>query len=302
MQIHLPPRLHLTSFDTLYERLHRLSPTESLDLHMNALQFAEPAGLLPLACVLRNHVRAGGALTIRAFPTDLDVCGYLERINFYKLVNSPCPHDPGKRKSSDVFIEITEMDGSDLPHSVQTKLHSLVQGRVDLRDAAGDSFLLACGELVDNTRHAYNAAITEQAAAWPPPLILAQYYQPSNTLHVTAVDCGIGIRRSLEAKDPEDAFKSDKLAIERALILGMKGFHRSGKGLGLAAIARFMKQNRGVFAIRSGECFSIRRPHKQNREVAPWKGTIVTMEINGARNTDISDIIKQMEAKPGSKK
>lgn len=302
MQIHLPPRLNLGTFDGVYERLHRLSPAEPLDLHMKELQFAEPAGLLPLVCILRNHVRASGALKIHSFPAGLDVCGYLERMNFYKLVNNPCPHNPGKRKSSDEFIEITEMDGNVLPQPVRTKLNSLVQGRVDLKNEAGDSFLVACGELVDNTRHAYNQAITEQAAVWPPALILAQYYQPSNTLHVTVADCGIGMWRSLEAKDPVEAFKSDKSAIERALILGMKGFNRSGKGLGLAAIARFMRQNGGKFSIRSGECLSMQSPHRTSRKVAPWKGAIVSLEINGARNTDISGIIKQMEAKPGSKK
>jgi hypothetical protein len=270
---------------------------------MEHLKFAEPAGLLPFACVVRNHVKAGGALTLHSFPTDLDVCGYLERINFYRLVNSPCPHNPGKRKSSDTFIEITEMDGS-LPHAVRTKLHSLVQGRVDLKDDTGDSFLTSCGELVDNTRHAYNEAITAQAASWPPALILAQYYEPSNTLHVTVVDCGIGIWRSLGAKDPQEVFKSDKQAIERALILGMKGLDRSGRGLGLAAIVRFMKKNGGKFSVRSGECLSIHTADKNNRKVAPWKGTIVSLEINGARNVDIGGIIQEMEAKlkPGSKK
>ncbi len=287
----------------MYGNLHRLSPADPLDLHMEDLEFAEPAGLLPLVCILRNHVRAGGALTIHSFPADLDVCGYLERMNFYRLVNNPCPHSPGKRKSSDVFIEITEMDGNVLPQSVRTKLNSLVQGRVDLRDEAGDSFLVACGELVDNTRHAYNEAITEQAAVWPPALILAQYYQPSNTLHVTVADSGIGIWRSLEAKDPLEAFKSDKLAIERALILGMKGFNRSGKGLGLAAIARFMRRNRGTFSIRSGESLSIQSPHRTSRKVAPWKGSVVSLVINGARNIDIGGIIEDMEAKlKGSKK
>ena len=228
MQIHLPRRLKLSTFDTVYESLHRLKQSDPLDLFMSDLHFAEPAGLLPLACVLRNHVKSGGALTIRSFPSDNDVCGYLERMNFYKLVNSSCPHGPGKRKSSDVFIEMTEMDGSvKLPQSVRVKLNSLVQGRVDLKNEAGDSFLTACGELVDNTRHAYNEAITEQASAWPSALILAQYYEsPSNSLHVTVADCGVGILRSLGAKDPSDAADTDKVAIERAMILGMKGLNR----------------------------------------------------------------------------
>jgi hypothetical protein len=304
MNIHLPNQLHLRSFDTVFKALQRLSPTDHLDLHMNQLEFAEPAGLLPFVCILRNHLRGGGALTIRSFPQSLDICGYLERIDFYKLARCSCPHQPGKRKSSDTFIEITEMDENSLSGAVRTKIHSLVKGRVELKDAAGDSFVTACAELVDNTRHAYNKAVSEQAADWPPALILAQYYQPSNTLHVTVADCGVGITRSLEAKDPHDASKRDRQAIDLALILGMRGVDRSGSGMGLAVITKFMKQNRGVFAIRSGESLFIQSPPRRHHyNVPPWKGTVVSLEINGARNTDISSIIGQMGPKVlGSKK
>jgi hypothetical protein len=271
MQIHLPQRLNLTTFDGVYDRLHRLSQTEPLQLHMDGLRFAEPAGLLPLACFLRNHVLAGGNLAIQSFPTDVNVCGYLERVNFYALVRHPCPHQPGRRTNNDSFIEITELGAHTLPEPIKAKLYSLFDGRVDVKNAVGESFLTACGELVDNTRHAYNVAIEPQAAAWPPAMILGQYYESPNSLHVTVADCGIGVLRSLEAKDPQDAYKSEKRAIDRALILGMKGFNRSGKGLGLAAIGRFMRRNRGRFSIRSGVCLSIQTNRRVHRKVDSWK-------------------------------
>jgi hypothetical protein len=293
MQIHLPARLHLTDFDGLYRHLHNLAPTEPLHLHMDALRFAEPAGLLPLVSILRNHVLAGGALVIDAFPPNLDVCGYLERVGFYKFANFPCPHKPGRRTQNDTFIEITEIGTPLLSESTKVKLHSLIEGKVDVKDAVGKSFLTACGELVQNTRHAYNVAVERQAAIWPPALILAQYYEEPNTLHFTVADCGIGIRRSLGAKDPEDTFKSEQEAIDRALLLGIRA-DALGKGLGLAAIRRFMHQNGGRFSIRSGECLSIRTPKRRNYKVPVWKGTIVSLEIRGARNIDISSIIKQM--------
>lgn len=302
MQLQLPTRLHLGSFDGLYERLHRLAPNEPLKLDMDALRFAEPAGLLPLTCVLRNHVRAGGALTIQAFPSNLDVCGYLERMNFYKLLKCSCPHRPGRRKPSDTFIEITEIGADLLSESIKEKLYSLFAGRVDVTNVAGQSFLAACGELVQNTRHAYNVSVEPQAAGWPDALILGQYYQPSNQLHFTVADCGIGILRSLGAKDPDEVYKSEKQAIERALVLGMRGIGSPGKGLGLAAIRRFMKQNRGLFSIRSGICLTTETPYRRNRKVAGWKGTVVSLEINGARNVDIKGIMDKMVGKLGSKK
>lgn len=294
MRVHLPNRLRLTSFDGLYDQLHHLSPSEELELHMDGLEFAEPSGLLPLVCVLRSHLKAGGVLAIRSFPQDVNVCGYLERINFYKLLNCACPHKPGKRTDNDTFIEITEMGGHTLSTPIGKKLPSLFEGRVNVKEATGASFLAACGELVDNTRHAYNLAIEQQAAEWPLPLILGQYYPDSNTLHVTVADCGIGILRSLGAKDPQQTFDSDKKAIERALILGMKGTGSQGKGMGLAAINRFMKQNGGTFAIRSGKCLFILFPRRRHHKRAHWKGTVVSLEIKAARNVDISGIIEKM--------
>ncbi len=299
MQVNLPTRLHLTSFDDIYRRLHRTEPDEPLILSMAGLKFAEPAGLLPLTCVLLNHIKKGGTVTIQSYPPDVSVCGYLERMNFYRLVKCPCPHTPGKRTDNDSFIEITEIDGN-LPESVKNKLHSLFEARVDVSDATGKSFLAACGELVQNTRHAYNQAVEPQAADWPPALILAQYYEPPvNSLHVVVADSGIGIRRSLGAKDPQDIFDSDKKAIERALILGMRG-DGSGKGLGLAAIARFMARNKGRFSIRSGKCLSVQSPSRQHRKVLGWKGTVVSLEIKGASKIDISGIMEKMAGKGGS--
>jgi hypothetical protein len=269
---------------------------------MAGLEFAEPAGLLPLVSVLRNHIRAGGTIAVVSFPSDRDVCGYLERINFYQFIQCPCPHRPGRRTHNDSFIEITEIGAALLAESTKKRIHSLFEGKVDVKNAVGASFLVACGELVQNTRHGYNVAIEPQAVDWPTALILGQYYEESNTLHFTVADSGIGILRSLEAKDPLDSFRDEKSAIERALILGMKG-DAGGKGLGLAAISRFMRQNGGVFSIRSGACLSIQSPRKRCHKAPSWKGTVVSLEIRGARNVDISGIIEKMSSKgTGSKK
>jgi hypothetical protein len=293
MHIHLPQRLHLTDFDSLYRHLHNLAQSEPLHLHMDGLRFAEPAGLLPFVFILRNHIAAGGTILIDSFPANLDVCGYLERVGFYKFANCPCPHRPGRRTQNDTFIEIAEIGAPLLSEAIKDKLYSLIEGKVDVKDAVGNSFLTACGELVQNTRHAYNVAVERQASVWPPALIFAQYYEHPNILHFTVADCGVGIRRSLGAKDPEDTFKNERDAIDRALVLGMRG-DASGKGLGLAAIRRFMHQNGGKFSIRSGECLSILTPHRRHTKVPAWKGTVVSLEIRGARNIDISSIIEAM--------
>jgi hypothetical protein len=68
-----------------------------------------------------------------------------------------------------------------------------------------------------------------------------------------------------------------------------------GKGLGLAAVRRFMSRNGGRFSIRSGECLAVITPHRRIYTVPQWKGTVVTLEIRTDRDVDISVIIKKLE-------
>lgn len=295
MNITVPGKLTLTSFDSVYARLSKLAPTEPLQLDMSSLQFSEPGGLLPLVCVLRNHVRAGGNLVIQSFP-DPDACGYLERMNFYDVLGARCPHSPKRRRSGgDRFIEITEIADPKLSERTKDKLHSLVKGKVEIKGAIGASFLTACGELIENTRHAYNVSVDPLAESWPSALVLAQYYEHSNMLHFAVADSGIGIRRSLGAKDP-NLYPTERHVIQAALVLGLSGAVSPGKGVGLAAIQRFMARNGGRFSIRTGPCLAVITPSSQKRayNVSPWKGTVVTLEIRGGREVDISDIIKAM--------
>jgi hypothetical protein len=294
MLITLPSKLMLVGFDTLYKMLAKVPTNEPLELDMSALKFAEPAGLLPFVCFVRKHIRAGGAVAVSAFPAKPEVCGYLERINFYQLIGCPCPHGPGARLSSeDKFIEITEITSGQLTEKTKHSLYSLAKAKMEINSSAGKSFLTACGELIHNTRHAYNVSVDPQADSRPSALVLAQYYRHSHTLHFTVADCGVGIHRSLSAKDP-NKFKNEKQAIHAATILNVKSPVAIGRGVGLAAIRRFMRRNGGRFTLTSGAWSVVFTPYKRNSKIPVWNGSIISLEIKCNKNVDLSTIIKGM--------
>jgi hypothetical protein len=297
MKITIPRELTLRSFENLLSSMNRLSAVDRLDVDMRNLIWTEPAGLLPFTSRLKAHMLGGGPVAITHFPASVDACGHLERMNFYEILGLACPHGHPAHPASDRrFIKITEIGSHDLSERVKGKLDDLVTAHVPVGGKLVASFLVACGELVENTKHAYNVAVDAQASKWPQALIQSQFYEAKNSLHICVADNGIGIKRSIGAKDP-DTYKDDRIAIDAALVLGMRGGIGTlpGKGLGLAAIRRFMKANKGTFSIRSGEYLAFINPQRRNHKVPAWKGTVVTLEIRTDRDVDISAIIKKLE-------
>jgi hypothetical protein len=297
MKITISRELTLRNVESLLSSMNRLSSVDQLDVDTRKLVWTEPAGLLPFTSRLKAHILGGGQVAITHFPASVEACGHLERMNFYEILGLSCPHEhPAHPASDHRFIEITGIGFHDFSDKVKGKLDNLVSAHVPVGGRLGASFLTACGELVENTKHAYNIAVDAQASKWPQALIQSQFYEDKNSLHICVADNGIGIKRSIGAKDP-DMYKDDKTAIDAALVLGMRGGigSLSGKGLGLAAIRRFMKANKGAFSIRSGECLAFITPKRRTYKVPAWKGTVVTLEIRTDRDVDISAIIKRLE-------
>lgn len=294
MKISIPQHVLIRTIDPILREINSLTPTEQLHIDLSAFRWTEPAGLLPVTSKLRTHVHAGGEIVVDRFPDDKQ-CAYLERMNFYRILGISCPHSSRRLTKKDTYIAITELGSHNLTESARKRLDTLVSERVGVSDVLGDSFLTACGELVENTKHAYNSFVDRNADKWPQALLQCQYYGDKNSLHVCVADSGLGIKRSIGAKEPD--LYDDKKAIEAALVLGMRGGKGSlpGKGLGLAAIRRFMKRNRGRFLIRSGDCLALVGHNRRTYAVPHWKGTVITLEINTRREVDISVIIEQME-------
>lgn len=297
MKITLSHELTIRNVEAILTSLKRLGVGDRLDVDMRSLVWTEPAGLLPFTSRLKAHIAGGGQVMITHFPNSVDACCHLDLMKFYETLGTPCTHQhPAHPASDHRFIEITEISSPELSNRAKGKLDNLVSAHVSIDGKLSESFLLACGEIVQNTKHAYNPIVDPQAAKRPHALVQSQFYAEKKSLHICVADSGIGIKRSIGAKDP-DTYKDDKTAINAALVLGMRGGlgPLSGKGMGLAAIRRFMDANKGTFSIRSGECLAFITPRWKTHKVPAWNGTVVTLEIRTDRDVDISAIIKKLE-------
>jgi hypothetical protein len=217
-------------------------------------------------------------------------------MNFYDGLQQ-CNHEHQEpHQDTERYVGITEIGTPTLPESVKVKLTRLVKQNASLSGGIGNSFLTICAEIIQNTKHAYNLIVDPQSGNWPPALFQAQYFRDEGLLHVCVADCGVGLRRSIGAKDP-DLYDTDRVAIDAAIVLGMRGGAGKveGRGLGLAAIKRFMARNGGTFSIRSGECLAVLEPHRRHYEVPNWKGTVVALEIKTHKNVDMGAIIEKLE-------
>ena len=70
-----------------------------------------------------------------------------------------------------------------------------------------------------------------------------------NVVKIAVMDAGLGFRKSLSERF---SFQSDLQAVEEAMIRGASRHADAGRGHGLAAVRRFVKQWNGKISIRSG--------------------------------------------------
>jgi K+-sensing histidine kinase KdpD len=85
-------------------------------------------------------------------------------------------------------------------------------------------------------------------------------------------------------------------AITAALALRNKGDRSEGKGLGLATLESFIRKNGGILSIRSGDALKIQRGTRFSvtERLPKWDGTIVNLEINVQKASNLSDIWKRL--------
>lgn len=293
--------LNAGAFDAI---LHRCQPCvqgqdQQLALDLSGVEWGNPSGLVPFAGLIRTLASRGVEVSVEAYP-DESVCGYFCRMNLFEIigVNSPC-RDAKRQSGEGRFIEITELRHPQIEADNRTKLTGLLQRLpkgIEATEVSRNSFIDACGEVVSNTRHAYNGAVDANVATRPPALIQAQFYPKLGRVEFCVCDAGLGIKRSMEGEH-EGAFRTHLDAITGALAFMNQGPLEEGAGLGLAALESYVKKNGGILRIRSGDALRVRRGGKgasSTQELPCWDGTIVTIEILVEKNADLSRIWKRM--------
>ena len=189
-------------------------------------------------------------------PLAEDVLKYLERMDFFQfskkyfILDPPINHVSerySRSSDSDVLLEITPIEKSDDIHfiagRVRDRAQAILATHLNYDENAINGFIVALSEVCQNIiEHSENKGFVG---------IQKYHFQKldKNIVKIAVMDIGRGFRGSLSERF---SLKSDLDAIEKGLLHGASRFADKGRGHGLSAVRRFVKQWDGKLSIRSG--------------------------------------------------
>ena len=234
---------------------------ESPEIDLKEASFIDPYGMVGIL-EIGELLKSEGIKKTIYLPKSEEVLKYLERMDFFKFADSYFNLKPPKPKLSekylrssysDVLLEITPIEKSDDIHfivgKVKDRANAILKRHLNYDERAINGFIVALSEVCQN--------IIEHSETKGFVGIQKYHWQNmnKNVVKIAVMDLGIGFKKSLSERFP---LKNDFEAIEKALLHGASRYVDKGRGHGLAAVRRFVKQWNGKISIRSGTAkFSI---------------------------------------------
>ncbi|MFZ6016755.1 MAG: ATP-binding protein [Nitrospirota bacterium] len=232
-----------------------LSIAENTPIDLRDIQFIDPYGMVGLL-EIGELLKAKGISQPLYLPESEDVLRYLERMDFFRFADGYFRLEPSEpqisekyRRSSysDVLLEITPIEKSDDIHfivgRVKERANAILKRHLYYDETAINGFIVALSEVCQN--------IIEHSETKGFVGIQKYHFQNlnKNIVKITVMDTGIGFKKSLSERF---SLKNDLEAIEKGLLHGASRYIDKGRGHGLSAVRRFVKQWNGRLSIRSG--------------------------------------------------
>jgi anti-sigma regulatory factor (Ser/Thr protein kinase) len=239
--------------ETFEQFLYNFKESSAIDLRETA--FIDPYGMVGLLEVGEFFKSEGIQKTI-LLPKSEEVLKYLERMDFFKFaeryfilepLNSQLSEKYFRSSYSDVLLEITPIEKSDDIHflvgKVKDRSHAILAMHLNYDESAINGFIVALSEVCQN--------IIEHSEYKGFVGVQKYHFQNlnKNVVKIAVMDIGIGFRRSLSERL---SLKSDIEALGKGLLHGASRFADKGRGHGLSAVRRFVKQWNGKLSVRSG--------------------------------------------------
>jgi len=239
--------------ETFEQFLYNFKESSAIDLRETA--FIDPYGMVGLLEVGEFFKSEGIQKTI-LLPKSEEVLKYLERMDFFKFaeryfilepLNPQLSEKYFRSSYSDVLLEITPIEKSDDIHflvgRVKDRSHAILAMHLNYDESAINGFIVALSEVCQN--------IIEHSEYKGFVGVQKYHFQNlnKNVVKIAVMDIGIGFRRSLSERL---SLKSDIEALEKGLLHGASRFADKGRGHGLSAVRRFVKQWNGKLSVRSG--------------------------------------------------
>ncbi len=239
--------------DTFEQVLPTFKESSTIDLRETT--FIDPYGMVGLL-EIGELFKLDGIKKILYLPESEEVLKYLERMDFFKFADRYFSLEPLtlqisekylRSSYSDVLLEITPIEKSDDIHfivgKVKDRAHSILTRHLNYDENAINGFIVALSEVCQN--------IIEHSEYKGFVGIQKYHFQNlnKNVVKIAVMDIGIGFRKSLSERF---SLKDDLEAIEKGLLHGASRYTDKGRGHGLSAVRRFVKQWNGKLSVRSG--------------------------------------------------
>ncbi len=239
--------------ETFEQILKTFIRSEQIDL--SGSSFIDPYGMTALL-EIGELCQAEDVRKTIILPRSADVCGYLDRMDFFSHARryfsfehtSPDASAKYQRNvDSDVLLEITPIEKSNDIHfivgTVRDRAQTILATHLHYDERGINGFIVALSEVCQNIiEHSGNRGFVG----------IQKYRFQSlnkNIVKIAVMDVGIGFRKSLSSRFK---LRSDLEAIDKALLHGASRYEDEGRGHGLAAVRRFVNQWNGKLSIRSG--------------------------------------------------
>jgi len=237
-----------------FEQVLNVLKTSSV-IYLQGMSFIDPYGMVGLLEIGEIYKPEANPKLLY-LPESDEVLKYLERMDFFRIAPRYFEFEPSKPQMSekylrssysDVLLEITPIEKSDDIHfivgKVKDRAHSILTRHLKYGERAINGFIVSLSEVCQN--------IIEHSESKGFVGIQKYHFQNmgKNVVKIAVMDTGIGFRKSLSERF---SLKSDLHSIEEALIHGASRYTDKGRGHGLAAVRRFVKEWNGKISIRSG--------------------------------------------------
>lgn len=228
------------------------------DFSLRGISFMNVGVIGGLAMFMKwSRERAGKACRF-SFDRNSNLCSYLERINFFRILGVDVD-EHFERHASERFMELAEIIDDDdyTANEIPSKLRQIVSKTTRIDITLESALDLAFGEVIDN--------VLTHSETTVPGLAIAQYYPKKGYVEFCVADAGIGIPASLAKNVAYRSEPPDRLLLEAfkngvgenvmGLAGGLKGY---GAGYGLAFTSRLVNKTGGkLWAISHDSALEI---------------------------------------------
>ena len=266
--IRLPAYVFEKELPGYIDTLLAVGDAENITLNFERIKYFIPGAIVATLAQVRQWCDSGRQVRFLHHNSN-PVCGYLQRIDFFKHVGFELPEHGTRRNAAGRFVPIEEINETEgRPETIASKLAECVAPGGYICNEPFQLVQYAAGEIITNCKqHAHGAGFTS-----------AQYAEKKDFARIAIADCGRGIRRSFKENNSPHYREgmTDAEAIEIALRPRVSSTthiaHQYGispnKGVGLSIARKLMQESLGHMLLVSG-----RNWWRQDGNKPPQSGT-----------------------------